>query len=173
MKKAIYPGSFDPITNGHLDVIRRAASVFDVLIVAVAYNEDKNPLFSLNERLEMIRNVVNDVPNVQIDSFKGLLVDHCQKNDIKVVIRGLRAISDFEYEFQMTLTNKKLCDSVETIFMMANETYSYLSSRIVKEIVSLGGDASAFVPAYVEKKLKERSAAKKGQNENSPRRGQE
>jgi pantetheine-phosphate adenylyltransferase len=156
MRRAIYPGSFDPITYGHLDVIRRAAKIFDELIVAVALNEEKKPLFSLKERLEMIRVTVKDFERVKIDHFNTLLVDYCRVHQIDVVIRGLRAISDFEFEFQMALTNKKLYEPVETVFMMPNESYSYLSSRMIKEIVSLGGRVQSFVPAYVEKKLREK-----------------
>ncbi len=153
MKKAIYPGSFDPLTFGHLDVIRRASKIFNPLLVAVAQNEEKHPLFSLQERQEMLKEAVQDIPGVEVSSFTGLLVEYCSTNKIGVVIRGLRAISDFEFEFQMALTNKKICDSVETIFMMPNETYSYLSSRIIKEISKMGGDISSFVPEHVIKKL--------------------
>jgi len=156
MRRAIYPGSFDPITYGHLDVIRRAAKIFDELIVAVALNEEKKTLFSLKERLEMNRATVKDFERVKIDHFNTLLVDYCRVHKIDVVIRGLRAISDFEFEFQMALTNKKLYEPVETVFMMPNESYSYLSSRMIKEIVSLGGRVQSFVPPYVEKKLREK-----------------
>ncbi len=153
MKKAIYPGSFDPLTFGHLDVIRRASKIFNPLLVAVAQNEEKHPLFSLEERQEMLKEAVQDIQGVEVSSFTGLLVEYCSTNKIGVVIRGLRAISDFEFEFQMALTNKKICDSVETIFMMPNETYSYLSSRIIKEISKMGGDISSFVPTHVTKRL--------------------
>lgn len=156
MKKAIYPGSFDPLTFGHLDVIRRAAKIFNPLIVAVAHNEEKNPLFSLKERLEMLGVAVSGISGVEVCSFNVLLVDYCVNHGIGVVIRGLRAISDFEFEFQMALTNKKLSDEVETIFMMPNETYSYLSSRIIKEVAAMGGDVSAFVPEEVSKKLRQK-----------------
>lgn len=154
MRKAIYPGSFDPITNGHLDIITRASRIFDELIVAVAQNEEKKPLFTMRERLEMIRGAVRDIGKVKVVHFNNLLIDYCRANDIPVVIRGLRAISDFESEFQMALMNKKLCDEIETVFMMPNESYSYLSSRMIKEIASMGGAVSAFVPTFIEKKLK-------------------
>ncbi len=153
MRRAIYPGSFDPVTNGHLDVIERARKLFDQVIVAVAYNDEKQPLFSLNERLDLLRESVPDGDNVRIASFEGLLVDFAKKEHAGAVIRGLRAISDFEFEFQMALMNRKLETEVETIFLMPKEEYTYLSSRIVKEIARLGGDVSSFVPAPVAKAL--------------------
>jgi pantetheine-phosphate adenylyltransferase len=156
MKRAIYPGSFDPITYGHLDIIHRAAKIFDELIVAVARNEEKNPLFSLRERLEMIRTSVKGIKKIKIDHFNTLLVDYCKTHRVDVVIRGLRAISDFEFEFQMALTNKKLYEPVETVFMMSSESYSYLSSRMIKEIVSMGGKVHSFVPPFIDKKLREK-----------------
>ncbi|MBI1883049.1 MAG: pantetheine-phosphate adenylyltransferase [Chlamydiae bacterium] len=154
--KAIYPGSFDPVTYGHLDVIGRITRMFGSLIVAVAQNDEKSPLFSLEERLEMIRQSVRGMKGVEILHFDTLLIDYCQKNKINVVIRGLRAISDFEYEFQMALMNKKLSEKIETIFMMPSESYSYLSSRMMKEIVAKGGNVSAFVPRHVERELRKK-----------------
>lgn len=159
---AIYPGSFDPITNGHIDIIERAASVFDKVVVAVAHESGKKSLFSIDERKQMVRDVVwSKEINVEVDEFEGLLVDYVQKKKGNIVIRGLRAISDFEYEFQMALINRKLSQNVETLFMMAGETYSYLSSKAMKEIISLGGEASAFVPAHVEEALKKKLSNKK------------
>lgn len=151
---ALYPGSFDPITYGHLDVITRAARIFDELVVAVAMNEEKKPLFSLPERLAMLHESVAGISNVRVEHFERLLVDYCSRNGIPVVVRGLRAISDFEFEFQMALTNKRLNDSVETIFMMPKESYSFLSSRMIKEIVSMGGPVGSFVPDHVEQMLR-------------------
>lgn len=149
MRTAIYPGSFDPLTNGHLDLIHRAARLFDRVIVAVARNEEKHPLFTLEERITLLRRSIMTVPNVEVDSFTGLLVDYVEKNQGEAVIRGLRAVSDFEYEFQMALMNRKLNQRVETIFMMPKEAYTFLSSRLVKEVASLGGDITPFVPAHV------------------------
>lgn len=149
MRMVIYPGSFDPLTNGHLDLIQRAARLFDQVVVAVAKSESKNPLFTLPERLELVQQAIKGYPNVVADSFDGLLVDYVSKRGGRAVIRGLRAISDFEFEFQLALMNRKLNEQVETIFMMPKETYTFLSSRIIKEIATLGGDVSAFVPAQV------------------------
>lgn len=149
MRTAIYPGSFDPLTNGHLDVIQRAAKLFDRVVVAVARNESKHPLFTLEERRCMVERAVRPLPNVRADSFEGLLMDYAQRQSAQAVIRGLRAVSDFEFEFQLALMNRKLNERIETIFMMPKDTYTFLSSRIVKEIASLGGDVSAFVPAHV------------------------
>jgi pantetheine-phosphate adenylyltransferase len=149
MRTAIYPGSFDPLTNGHLDVIQRAAKLFDRVIVAVALNESKHPLFTLEERKRMVEQAVRRLPNVSADSFEGLLMDYAQRQSAQAVIRGLRAVSDFEFEFQLALMNRKLNERIETIFMMPKDAYTFLSSRIVKEIASLGGDVSAFVPAHV------------------------
>ncbi len=156
VKKVIYPGTFDPVTLGHLDLIKRAVDIFDVLIVAVASNPHKNPLFSLNERIDMLKEVTKDINNIEIDYFEGLLIDYARKKKCNIVLRGIRAISDFEYEFQMALSNRKLAHDIETIFMMPSENYSYLSSKIIKEIASLGADLSGFVPSVVEKKLKEK-----------------
>jgi pantetheine-phosphate adenylyltransferase len=149
MRRAIYPGSFDPVTNGHLDVIERARKLFDEVIVAVAHNDAKQPMFSLDERLELLRTTIGQHEHVQVAAFEGLLVEFAVQQKAVAVIRGLRAISDFEFEFQMALMNRKLECSVETIFLMPKEEYTYLSSRIVKEIARLGGDIAAFVPAPV------------------------
>jgi len=156
-KVAIYPGSFDPITYGHIDIIERVAKVFDRVIVSVAHATGKNPLFSVEERRKLIEQVAWPKGiQIEIDDFSGLLVNYVQSKKADVVIRGLRALSDFEYEFQMALINRKLTEKVETMFMMAGESYSYLSSRTMKEIISLGGSAQAFVPPHVEKALQEK-----------------
>jgi pantetheine-phosphate adenylyltransferase len=149
MRTVIYPGSFDPLTNGHLDVIQRAAKLFDRVVVAVARNESKQPLFTLEERQRMVARAVRHMPNVEPDTFDGLLMAYAEKRSAQAVIRGLRAVSDFEFEFQLALMNRKLNERIETIFMMPKDTYTFLSSRIVKEIASLGGDVSAFVPVHV------------------------
>jgi pantetheine-phosphate adenylyltransferase len=153
MRRAIYPGSFDPITNGHVDVVERARKLFDEVIVAVAQNDEKQPLFTLAERIDFLRDSLGKIDNVRIAHFDGLLVDFARAQQAGAVIRGLRAISDFEFEFQMALMNRKLEGEVETIFLMPKEEYTYLSSRIVKEIARLGGDVSSFVPAAVAKAL--------------------
>jgi len=153
-RKAIYPGTFDPITFGHLDVIERAAALYDKLFIAVAKSEDKNPLFTVAERIEMISEAVKKYDNVEVESFEGLVVDYAVRKQVKVVIRGLRMISDFEYEFQMALTNRKLNSDIETVFMMPKDSYSYLSSRLIKEVSRLGADISKFVPSHVERKLR-------------------
>ena len=148
-RRAIYPGSFDPVTNGHLDVIDRARKLFDEVIVAVAHNDQKQPLFTLEERLEFLRGTIAELDNVEIAPLDGLLVDFAVAREATAVIRGLRAVSDFEFEFQMALMNRKLEARVETIFLMPKEEYTYLSSRIVKEIARLGGNVSEFLPAQV------------------------
>lgn len=153
MRTAIYPGSFDPLTNGHLDVIQRASSLFDRVIVALAQNESKTPLFTLPERCEMVRAAIAHLPNTEADIFDGLLVDYAVRRQASVIVRGLRAVSDFEFEFQLALMNRKLNDNVETIFMMPRDTYTFLSSRLVKEIARLGGDVSPFVPGNIEQSL--------------------
>lgn len=153
MRTVIYPGSFDPITHGHLDVAQRAAKLFDRVIVAVAINERKQPLFSLEERAALVTGAVAGLPNVEVDTFGGLLVNYVQHKSAQAVLRGLRAVSDFEFEFQLALTNRKLCDRFETIFMMPKDVYTFLSSNMVKEIARLGGDVSCFVPAHVQRAL--------------------
>ena len=153
MRRAIYPGSFDPVTNGHLDVVDRARKLFDEVIVAVAHNDQKQPLFTLEERLQLLRETVGTFQNVQIAPLDGLLVDFAVARKAATVVRGLRAVSDFEFEFQMALMNRKLEANVETIFLMPKEEYTYLSSRIVKEIAQLGGDVAKFVPLPVAKAL--------------------
>ena len=160
-KKAIYPGSFDPITNGHVDIIERGLKIFDNILVAVLENPEKKPFFSVEERLSMIKDIFKDRENIEVKSFHGLLVDFAEKNEAKVVIRGLRAISDFEYEFQMALMNFNLNPEIETFFMMPNVKYSYLSSKLVKEIFMLGGCLKDFVPKVVEKKLQEKFKVKR------------
>ena len=156
IRRAIYPGSFDPVTNGHLDVIDRARKLFDEVIVAVAHNDQKHPLFTLEERLGFLRSSLGKIKNVEVAPLDGLLVNFAIARKATAVIRGLRAISDFEFEFQMALMNRKLEARVETIFLMPKEEYTYLSSRIVKEIARLGGDVTGFVPARVAKALRTR-----------------
>src|SRR5688500_9515714 len=156
MRTAVYPGSFDPITNGHLDVIQRAARLFDRVIVAVAINESKTPMFSMAQRKELTARAVEHLPNVEVDTFTGLLVDYVSLKKGEAVIRGLRAVSDFEFEFQLALMNRKLNEQVETIFMMPKETYTFISSRMIKEVARLGGDISSFVPTHVGEALREK-----------------
>jgi pantetheine-phosphate adenylyltransferase len=156
IKRVIYPGTFDPLTLGHLDLIKRAVDIFDELIIAVSSNPYKNPLFSLEERVEMLKATVEGIENIKIEYFKGLLIDYARGKKCNVILRGIRATSDFEYEFRMALSNRKMAPEIETIFMMPSETYSYLSSRLIKDIASLGADLSKFVPPIVEKKLKEK-----------------
>ena len=158
MRTVIYPGSFDPLTNGHLDVIERAAKLFDQVIVAVARNDSKHPLFSQEERLEMVARAIRNLPRVEADAFEGLLIEYVERRGAQAVIRGLRAVADFEFEFQLALMNRKLNERIETIFMMPKDTYTFLSSRLVKEIASLGGDVSAFVPAHVRTALSSKLA---------------
>ena len=153
MRRAIYPGSFDPVTNGHLDVIERARKLFDEVVVAVANNDEKQPLFSLEQRLDFLRETAGQIENVRIAKFSGLLVEFARAENAGAVIRGLRAVSDFEFEFQMALMNRNLNPEVETIFLMPKEEYTYLSSRIVKEIAKLRGNVSTFVPGCVTKAL--------------------
>jgi pantetheine-phosphate adenylyltransferase len=160
MTKAVYPGTFDPMTKGHLDVINRSRKLFSQIIILIAHHDEKDPLFSIQERKEMIEESIKDLDNVSVDSYDGLLVDYALKKDVNVVIRGLRAISDFEYEFQMALMNRKLSPDVETIFLVPHESFTYLSSSLIKEIISVGGDISHFVPPivkqFLEKKFKKK-----------------
>ena len=156
MRTAVYPGSFDPITNGHLDIIRRGTRLFDRVIVAILENEEKAPLFPLDERIEMIREVTSDLPSVEIQSFSGLLVNFVRKVDATAVVRGIRAVSDFEYEFQMALMNRELAPDAETIFMMPAVEYSYVSSRLIKEVFRLGGEIDRLVPPLVLQRLADR-----------------
>lgn len=153
MRVAVYPGSFDPITNGHLDIVQRGARVFDRVVVAVLHNSQKNPLFSVEERTRLIQEVTRDMENVEVDSFDGLLVDYVHQRGAQVVIRGLRAVTDFEYELQFASMMRKLDSRVETLFMMTNNQYSFLSSGIVKEVASGGGDIKGLVPEAVEQAL--------------------
>jgi len=156
VRKAVYPGTFDPVTYGHLDVIKRVSKLYDTVLVAVADSREKSTLFSTEERVKMMREAIAGYDNVTAESFEGLVVDYAIANSAGVMVRGIRMISDFEYEFQMALTNRKLKPEIETVFMMPNESYSYLSSKLIKEIARLGSDVSSFVPENVEKKLKEK-----------------
>lgn len=150
---AIYPGSFDPITNGHLDLIERSSRLVNRLVVSILRNESKQPLFSVEERMEMLREVVAGYSNIEVDSFGGLLVDYAAEKKATVIIRGIRAISDYEYELQMALMNRRLRPEIETVFLMASEAHSFLSSKLVKEVFGLGGNISGLVPATVERRL--------------------
>jgi pantetheine-phosphate adenylyltransferase len=160
-QKAIYPGTFDPVTYGHLDLIKRAQEIFSEITVAVAYNPHKKPLFSVRERIQMLKLATAGLDGVVIDSFDGLVVDYAHRKKSKVLVRGVRMISDFEYEFQMALTNRKLAGDVETIFLMPHESYSYVSSKLLKEAALLGADLSSFVPDFVEKAIKRKIRAGK------------
>lgn len=155
-QRAIYPGTFDPLTYGHLDLIKRAQGMFSDLIVAVADNPHKKPLFSLEERVAMVKKACAGLKGIEVDSFKGLVIDYARRQKINVLIRGLRMISDFEYEFQMALTNRKLASDIETVFLMPQESYSYLSSKLLKEAASMGADLSSFIPDFIEKALKQK-----------------
>jgi pantetheine-phosphate adenylyltransferase len=152
---AVFPGSFDPLTNGHIDIIRRGAKLFDRIIVAVLTNAAKTPLFSVDERLAIIRENLRDTPNVEADSFDGLVVDYARAKGATVLVRGLRGISDFEYELQMAMMNRQLDPAIETVFMMPAEQYTYVSSRLMKEVMALGGNITGLVPPDVEKRLRE------------------
>ncbi len=154
MRRAIYPGSFDPITNGHLDVLQRAAGIFDQLIIAVARDNAKQSLFSVDERVELIRNAAAEIPGIEVMPFEGLLVDFARKHKACALVRGLRAVSDFEFEFQLALMNRKLEPNLETLFLMPREEYTYISSRLVKEICRLGGHVEQFVPPNVVQALR-------------------
>ena len=156
IRTAIYPGTFDPLTLGHVDIITRGSSLFDKIIVAVLRNVDKSPLFSVEDRIEIIKEAFADRDNVETDVFTGLLVDYAKAKKAAAIVRGIRAISDFEYEFQMALMNRRLAPSIETVYMMPAEEYSYVSSRLVKEVAELGGSVHGLVPAGVERRLKEK-----------------
>jgi pantetheine-phosphate adenylyltransferase len=152
--KAIYPGTFDPITFGHLDIIKRANCVFDEVIIAVAQKSQKNPLFTIDERIEMIEECTKDIPGVTVEAFDGLVVNFAKQRGVNVLLRGLRMMSDFEFELQMALTNRRLDDTVETMFLMPSEGYAFTSSSLLKEVAALGADLSSFVPDLVEKRVK-------------------
>jgi len=159
---AVYPGTFDPITNGHLDILSRGGKMFDRIVVAILRNPDKDPLFPLEERVQILKSVVSRWSNVSVESFDGLLVDFARYRGAQVIVCGLRALSDFEYEFQMTLMNQRLEPGIQTVFMMPSEAYSYVSSRLVKEVARLGGDVTGLVPPDVASRLKQRFAAMAG-----------
>jgi pantetheine-phosphate adenylyltransferase len=156
---AVYPGSFDPLTNGHVDIIERGARLFDRIVVAMLVNAEKAPLFSMAERVEITREVFRQQPNVEVDTFEGLLVDYVERRQANVIVRGLRAVSDFEYEFQMALMNRRLNGRIETVFMMPAEQYTYISSRLIKEVFSLGGRVHGLVPDMVEERLRVKFSA--------------
>ena len=158
---AIYPGSFDPLTNGHVDIIERGARIFDSIIVAILANAEKTPLFAEHERISIIRDVFKGHANVQVETFNGLLVDYAQLKQATVLVRGLRAVSDFEYEFQMALMNRHLAPGLETVFMMPDEKYTYISSRLIKEVFTLGGEITGLVPPVVEEKLRAKQKVKR------------
>jgi pantetheine-phosphate adenylyltransferase len=151
---AVYPGSFDPLTNGHVDIISRGTRLFDRIIVAILVNAEKSPLFSMEERVEIARAVFKPYASVEVDTFKGLLVDYVERRNAQVIVRGLRAVSDFEFEFQMALMNQRLKPKIETVFMMPAEQYTYISSRLIKEVFSLGGRVHGLVPELVEERLR-------------------
>ncbi len=157
--RAVYPGTFDPVTNGHIDLIRRSSALFDQVIVAILRNAEKTPLFSIEDRVEMLESVITKLKNVSVSTFEGLLVDYATHVGASVIVRGIRAVSDYEYELQMALMNRRLSSKVETVFMMPAEAYSYLSSRLVKEISMLGGSVHGLVPRIVEKRLKQKQLA--------------
>lgn len=160
---AIYPGSFDPLTNGHVDIIHRGARLFDRIVIAVLINLEKAPLFTVPERVDIARDAFKGWPNVEVDTFDGLLVDYARRKQASVIVRGLRAVSDFEYEMQMALMNRRLNGEVETVFMMPAEPYTYVSSRLVKEVVALGGSVHGLVPDSVEARLREKKLARETQ----------
>jgi len=156
MRKAVYPGTFDPVTYGHLDIIKRGSKIFDELIVSVGHNPLKQPLFTITERMDMISNNTRGIQNISVDCFEGMLTDYMKELQTNVILRGLRTLSDFDYEFQRALTNRVLKTDVETVFIMTSQEYSYLNSSLIKEAVSLGGDISMFVPSDVEKLLQQK-----------------
>ena len=160
MKLAVYPGSFDPLTNGHVDIIERGTRLFDKIVVAILVNVEKSPLFSMQERVEIVREVFRGHPNVEVDTFEGLLVDYVAARKADVIVRGLRALSDFETEFQMALMNRRLNSHIETVFMMPAEQYTYIISRLIKEVFSLGGQVRGLVPEIVESRLREKQRGK-------------
>ena len=157
---AVYPGSFDPLTNGHVDIIERGARLFDRIIVAIAVNAEKAPMFSMAERVDIAKAVFRNHPNVEVDTFEGLLVNYVERRKANVIVRGLRAVSDFEYEFQMALMNRELAASLETVFMMPAVQYSYISSRLIKEVFALGGKVHGLVPEIVEERLQEKRSVR-------------
>jgi pantetheine-phosphate adenylyltransferase len=159
---AVYPGSFDPLTNGHVDIISRGARLFDRIVVAILVNAEKAPLFTMNERVEILQQVFRDQANVEVDTFDGLLVDYVARRQAQVIVRGLRAVSDFEFEFQMALMNRRLSPRIETVFMMPAEQYTYISSRLIKEVFSLGGRVHGLVPELVEQRLRAKVMATGG-----------
>jgi pantetheine-phosphate adenylyltransferase len=158
---AVYPGSFDPLTNGHVDIITRGARLFDRIAVAILKNAEKAPMFSMDERVEIAREVFKNHANVEVDTFEGLLVDYVERKRAQAIVRGLRAVSDFEFEFQMALMNQRLNPRIETVFMMPAEQYTYISSRLIKEVFSLGGRVHGLVPELVEQRLREKGLARK------------
>ena len=160
MKLAVYPGSFDPLTNGHVDIIERGTHLFDKIVVAILVNVDKAPLFTMDERVDIVREVFKGSPHVEVDTFDGLLVEYVARRKADVIVRGLRALSDFEAEFQMALMNRRLSPDIETVFMMPAEQYTYISSRLIKEVFSLGGQVSGLVPAIVESRLRDKQRGK-------------
>ena len=155
-RTAVYPGTFDPITNGHHDLVRRAASIFDKVVVAIAANPNKAPMFTLEQRVDMARRVLADVHNVEVRGYVGLTVDFARQNGLSVIVRGLRAVSDFDYEFQMAGMNYRMAPDVETIFLMASERHQFIASRLVKEVAMLGGDISSFVPPLTHQRMLQR-----------------
>jgi pantetheine-phosphate adenylyltransferase len=157
---AVYPGSFDPLTNGHVDIIERGARLFDRIIVAIAVNAEKSPMFTMAERVDIVREVFRNHPNVEVDTFEGLLVNYVARRRANVIVRGLRAVSDFEYEMQMALMNRELAGSLETVFMMPAAQYSFISSRLIKEVFALGGKVHGLVPELVEKRLREKQTVR-------------
>ena len=158
---AVYPGSFDPLTNGHVDIITRGAKLFDRIILSVLVNAEKAPLFTIEERVEILKAVFNDLPDVEVDTFDGLLVDYMERRHADVIVRGLRAVSDFEFEFQMALMNRRLNSRIQTVFMMPAEQYTYISSRLIKEVFALGGRVHGLVPDMVEQRLRQKVSAKR------------